>query len=196
MKKHSEIQAAFTCGEAFQRTAEELIPMIGSTKVESSKAMSNELGYIVVCAANLAFAIELYLKTLLMLFDLKVPQVHNLHYLYDKIPRSVRKLIESVYETAWPDQVRQLHGRVAVTLAKGLSEKPRWDNYNKKQLALPDLLARSKDLFQSWRYIFEFRLPKHSSYQFHQFEYGLLWCAAEVIKAEIKVRLGEVRKHY
>jgi len=40
MKKHSEIQAAFTCGEAFQRTAEELIPMIGSTKVESSKAMS------------------------------------------------------------------------------------------------------------------------------------------------------------
>jgi len=126
-----------------------------------------------------------------MLFNLKVPQVHDLHNLYNKIPQSIRKLIESAYEKAWPDQVRQLHGRVAVTFAKGPPEKPRWKNYNKEQLLLPNLLARSKDLFQSWRYIFEFHPPKHSSYQFHQFEYGLLQCAAEVIKAEIKVRLGE-----
>jgi len=155
--------------------------------------MSNELGDIVVCAANLAFAIELYSKALLMLLDLKVPQVHNLRVLYDTIPQPVRELIESVYETAWPDQARQLRGRVSVTLAKGPREEPLWDDYTKESLALPDLLARSKNLFQSWRYIFEFRQPNDSSYQFHQFEYGLLWCAAEAIKAEIKVRSVEMR---
>lgn len=190
MKEHSEVQAALTCGEAFQRLAEELIPRIGSTKEEFSQAMSNELGDIVVCAANLAFAIELYLKALLMPLDLKVPQVHNLRDLYDKIPQPVRELIESVYETAWPDQARQLRGRVSVTLAKGPREEPLWDDYT-KSFALPDLLARSRNLFQSWRYIFEFRQPNDSSYQFHQFEYGLLWCAAEAIKAEIKVRSGK-----
>jgi hypothetical protein len=100
-----------------------------------------------------------------------------------------------VYEIAWPDQVRQLHGHVSVTLAKGPREEPLWDDYAKESSALPDLLARSKNLFQSWRYIFEYRQPNGSSYQFHKFEYGLLWCAAEVIKAEIKVRLGEVKKH-
>lgn len=191
IKEYSEVQAALTCGEAFQRLAEELIPRIGSTKEESSQAMSNELGGIVVCAANLAFAIELYLKALLMLLDLKVAQVHNLRVLYDRIPQSVRELIESVYETAWPDQARQLRGRVSITLAKGPREEPPWDDYNKESLTLPDLLARSKNLFQSWRYIFEFRQPNDSSYQFHQFEYGLLWCAAEAIKAEIKVRLAK-----
>lgn len=195
MKKHSEIQVALTCGEAFQRLAEELIPRIGSTKEESSQAMSNELGDIVVCAANLAFAIELYLKALLMLLDSPVPQVHDLRVLYDKISQQVRELIEHVYDAKWPEQARQLHGRVSVTLAKGPREEPLWDDYTKESLALPDLLARSKNLFQSWRYIFEFCQPNDSSYQFHQFEYGLLWCAAEAIKVEIKVRLGETGRH-
>jgi CheY-like chemotaxis protein len=194
MKEHSQVQAALACGEAFQRLTEELISKIGSTKEESSQAMSNELADIVACAANLAFAIELYLKALLILLDLEVPQVHNLRVLYDKIPQKVRELVESVYDTAWPDQARQLHGRVSITLAKGPLSKPQWDDYIKKSFALPDLLSRSKNIFQSWRYIFEFRQPNDSSYQFHQFEYGLLWCAAEAIKAEIKVRSGSARQ--
>lgn len=195
IRKHSEVQAAFTCGEAFQRVAEELIPEIGSIKERPSQAMSNELGDLVVCAANLAFAIELYLKSLLKLLDLNVPQTHNLRALYDSIPQSVRTIIEDVYDTKWPEQVRQLRGRVSFTLAKGPLEKPQWEDYTVSP-ALPDLLARSKDLFQSWRYVFEFRQPNASAYQFHQFEYGLLWCVAEAIKVEIKVRLDKVGKNY
>jgi len=191
MKERSKVQAALMCGEAFQQLSKKFIPSIGLIKDEPHQAMSNELGDLVVCATNLAFAIELYLKALLILLDLEVPKEHDLRLLYDKIPQPVRKLIESIYDTALPEQVHQLHGRVSVTLAKGPLEKPQWDD-SPKSLALPDLLARSKSLFQSWRYIFEFRQPHGSSYQFHQFEYGPLWCAAEVIKAEIKVRSGKV----
>jgi len=187
-KKERDSQAALVCGEAFQRLAQELIPKIGAIKEKSSQAMSSELGDLVACATNIGFAIELYLKALLTQLDLPVPRVHDLRTLYDAIPQPVRELIESVYDTALPDQVSQLYGRVSVTIAKGPLEDPRWDDY-KVSPALPDVLARSRDLFQSWRYIFEFTQPEDSPYQFHQFEYGLLWCAAEAIRVEITIRL-------
>jgi len=188
-KKERDSQAALVCGEAFQRLAEEFIPRIGAIKEKSSQDMSNELGDLVACATNLGFAIELYLKALLTQLDLPVPQVHDLRALYDRIPQPVRSIIESVYDTALPDQVRQLYGRVSFTIAKGPLEEPPWDDYTKVSPALPDVLERSRDLFQSWRYIFEFTQPEDSPYQFHKFEYGLLWCAAEAMRVEITIRL-------
>ena len=147
-KKERDSQAALVCGEAFQRLAEEFIPRIGAIKEKSSQVMSNELGDLVACATNLGFAIELYLKALLTQLDLPVPQVHDLRTLYDGIPQPVRAIIESVYDTALPDEVRQLRGRESFTLAKGPLEEPLRDDYTKVSLALPDLLARSRDLFQ------------------------------------------------
>ena len=188
-KKERDSQAALVCGEAFQRLAEEFIPRIGAIKEKSSQEMSNKLGDLVACATNLGFAIELYLKALLTQLDLPVPQVHDLRALYDRIPQPVRSIIESVYDTALPDQVRQLYGRVSFTIAKGPLEEPPWDDYTKVSPALPDVLERSRDLFQSWRYIFEFTQPEDSPYQFHKFEYGLLWCAAEAMRVEITIRL-------
>lgn len=176
------------CGEAFQRLAEKLLPAIGIVKEGPSHAMPDEMGDVVACATNLAFAVELYLKGLLIQLGLDVPMDHNLRNLYAGIPQSVRTLIESIYDTALPDEVRRLGGHVSFTLAKGPLKEPPWDDY-KSSLALPDLLARSKDLFVSWRYVFEFSQPEGSSYQFRQFEYGLLRCAAEVLRVELKVRL-------
>ena len=186
-KKERDAQAALVCGEAFQRLAAEFIPRIAAIKEQPAQAMSNELGDLVACATNLGFAIELYLKALLTQLDLPVPQVHDLRALYDGIPQPVRALIEQVYDGEWPEQLRILP-HTSFTLARGPLEEPPWDDY-KGSPALPDLLARSRDLFQSWRYVFEFSQPEHNPYQFHQFEYGLLWCAAEAIRVEITVRL-------
>jgi len=188
-----DAQIALVCGEAFQRLAAEFIPRIGAIEEEPAQAMSNELGDLVACATNLGFAVELYLKALLMQLDLPVPQVHDLRALYDAIPQPVRVIIEDVYEAKWPDQARQLRGRVSFTLARGPLEEPQWDDY-KVSPALPDLLARSRDIFQSWRYVFEFSQPEHNPYQFHQFEYGLLWCAAEAIRVEVTVRLSPMEE--
>ena len=183
-------QAALVCAEAFQKLAEKLIPRIWTVKEGITQAMPDEMGDVVACATNLAFALELYLKALLTQLDLPVPQVHDLRSLYDAIPQPVRTLIESVYDAARPDDMRRMGGRVSFTYSKGPLEEapPPWDDYN-MSLALPDLLARSKDLFQSWRYVFEFSQPEGSSFQFHQFEYGPLRCAAEVMRVEVTVRL-------
>lgn len=188
--KELHAQAALVCGEAFQRLAAELIPTIDIIEETSAQAMSNELGDLVACATNLGFAIELYLKSLLTLVNKSVPKSHDLRDLYDAIPTSVKELIESVYDTMRPEQVHQLRGRTSFTLAKGPLDEPQWDDYNEVPLVLPDLLARSRDLFYSWRYVFEFSQPKDSPYQFHRFEYGLLWCAAEAVRIEVTVRLG------
>jgi len=152
--------------------------------------MSDEMGDLVACATNLAFALELYLKALLAHLGLAIPHRHDLRDLYGELPDAVRATIESVYDAALPDEVRRLGGHVSFTFAKGSPEEPRWDDY-KVSLALPDLLARSNDLFQSWRYVFEFSQPEGSAYQFHQFEHGLLRCAAEVLRVEVTVRLHE-----
>jgi len=187
-KKERSSQAALMCGEAFQKLAEEFIPRIGAITPGSHRAMSDELGGLVACATNLAFALELYLKGLLTQLDLPFPATHDLRHLYEGIPRSVREVIEGVYDTALPDEVRRLGRRVSITVAKGPLEEPRWDDY-RVSLALPDVLARSRDLFQSWRYVFEFSEPEHGPYQYHQFEYGLLRCAAEALRVELTVRL-------
>ena len=73
VKKEHALQAALVCGKAFQRLAKEFIPRIGVIKEKSSQVMSNELGNMVACATNLGFAIELYLKALLMQLNLPVP---------------------------------------------------------------------------------------------------------------------------
>ena len=190
-KKERDSQTALVCAEAFQRLSKEFIPKIGAIKEKSSQVMSNELGDLVACTTNLGFAIELYLKALLIQLDLPVPQGregHDLRVLYDKIPLPVRSIIEEVYNTKWSEQASQLCGRVSITLAKGPMENPRWDNYEVSP-ALPDVLARARNLFPSWRYIFEFTQSEDSPYQFHQFEYGLLWCAAEAIRVEVAIRL-------
>lgn len=184
-------QAALLCGQAFQEVAEGFIPRIQGIQAESSLDFSRELGDLVACAANLGFAIELYMKALLTQLELPVPQTHDLRTLYDAIPQHVRELIESTYDAAMPDQVRQLGGHVSITIAKGPIQPPQWDDYRSVSLSLPALLQRSKDLFPSWRYVFEFTQRLDPPYQFHQFEYGLLWCAAEAIRVEATVRSNE-----
>jgi hypothetical protein len=94
-KKKRLAHVALMCGEAFQRAAERLIPRIWQLKEGSSAiTMSDEFGDLVVCATNLAFALELYLKAFLTQLDLPVAQNHDLRGLYDGLPQSVRALIE------------------------------------------------------------------------------------------------------
>ena len=183
-------QSALVCGESFQRLAETLIPSIWTVREGAHHVMPDEMGAVVACATNLAFAVELYLKGILIQLDLDVPKNHNLRGLYDAIPQSVRTVIEGTYDTALPCEVRRLDGRVSFTSAIGPFGELSWNDY-KESLALPDLLERSKDVFVSWRYVFEFSPSARSPYQFRRFEYGLLRCAAEALRVELTVRLHE-----
>jgi hypothetical protein len=190
-EKERSPQAALVCGQAFQRLAERLFPSIWAVRGTPLHAISDEMGDVVACATNLGLAIELYLKGLLARRGLEVPKVHDLAALFDALPEPERTYIEILFMDQMPDTLRILNGRSwSFTLAKGAEETPQWDQ-SYRSLALPDLLARSKDLFQSWRYVFEFSLPAGNSYQFHQFEFIPLRCAAEAIRVELVAQLME-----
>lgn len=182
---------ALRCAEAFQRSAEKCIPSIPEMERGSlpPSSVPGRLGDLVVCATNLSFAIELYLKALLVQLNCSFKPCHDLHYLYSQMPGRVRATMESVYDAFGRKQL--LAGALrSITLAKGAPDEPSWDDYTKTSRGLPDLLKRSKDLFQSWRYIFEFSPLPDAAHEFFVFEYDLLWCAAETMRAETTIRLG------
>ncbi len=187
--EHIIAQSAFICGEASQRSAEYLILNIWKIDGQPAYDMPKEMADVVVCATNLTFAIELYLKALLSHLELQVPKVHDLISLYKIIPQPIRTIVEEVYESACLEDKSNLPS-YSFTLAKGPLEVPEWNDVSKKSPLLADLLERSKDLFHSWRYVCEFNKPENDSYQFHKFEYGLLRFAAEAIRVEVAVRLS------
>ncbi len=180
--------AALACAEAFQRVVEPLLPSIAQD-VEGSvgfPAAPRNIGDLVVAAANLAFAVEVYIKALLAELQINVPQTHDLGKLYAAIPQSLRNEIERSYDANWREH---WYGkRASITIAKGPLEPPEWNDYRSQPKNLGAVLDRSGDVFSSWRYIYEFTEPVQSNYQFHHFEYGLLLSACHAIRAAISER--------
>ncbi|HXY15457.1 MAG TPA: HEPN domain-containing protein [Terriglobales bacterium] len=188
-KRDRDTSAALACAEAFQRIAEPLLPGIAQDvegNVQFPHAPRN-IGDLVVAAVNLAFAVELYIKALLAEFQINVPQTHDLGKLYDAIPQSLRNEIEKSYDTNWREH---WYGkRASITIAKGPLEQPEWRDYRNQPKNLGAVLERSGDVFTSWRYIYEFTEPGQGSYQFHDFEYGLLLSACNAIRAAIILKI-------
>jgi len=142
---------------------------------------------LVGSAVNVAFALELYLKTLLAQLQLGVLKHHDLRDLFDALPLDARTEIEETYDRSW--RSRWLGERASITIAVGSRDLPQWTEYRESR-GLPALLDRSRDVFQTWRYIFEIEVPAGSAYQFHRFEYGLLLCACDSLRAAIVGRFG------
>jgi hypothetical protein len=187
-----DCRSAFVCAEAFQRVADQFIPTIAGIAESKPSQMSPEMGNLVACATNLAFAIELYLKALLMYFELPVPQLHDLHTLYSKIPSEAKDLIEGTYDSSWRKE--WLGRKASITLSKGPPGTPHWDDNSNRPKALSDLLERAKTLFESWRYAFESKTAGPLSHELHEFEYGLLRTAAEAMRVEISLRLKDTEQ--
>lgn len=177
------------CADAFRRLAEPFVPEIAYTLEEGSPQQPyKEVGDLVACAVNLAFALELYIKTLLVMHLQPVPQHHHLHHLYDALHQHAKPDIEEAYAVC----LTQWNGRrSSVTLATGPLATPPWRDYGDLPKDLPSLLERSKDLFQAWRYVYEISAPESGEYRYNEFEYGPLLCACDALKAAITERMGE-----
>jgi len=187
--KSRDFHACLVAAEAFWRLAEPFIARIAQDVKSGVQDPSRELGDLVASAANLGFALELYLKALLELLGATVPRDHDLGRLYRALPQEVRTEIEQRYDSTWRTQWSGK--RASITVAKGPRDEPTWKDNRKEPKNLAPLLKRSKDLFQAWKYVFEFTQPGDNPYQYHQFEYGLLLCACEAIRSAIEQRVQQ-----
>lgn len=177
-----DINTALGCADAFLRVAEMLITSIIDIEEGTQPgAVQPAFGDAVAAAANLAFAIELYIKAILDVSHVEVPRGrdgHNLGKLYTKLPNHFKVRIEHFY-----DEVRKRNPlRQSITFALGGPKQPEWSDVRGESQELEALLTRSSDLFSSWRYIHEFSLSDKDGYQFHRFEYSGLLAACRAMR--------------
>ena len=186
-RRNRDISASLDCAKAFQRAAEPFLARITEDVKGGGTQPPSHTGDLVVVASNLAFAVELYIKTLLAQLQHDVPKSHHLGKLYWEIPQNVRDEIEK----SWREIVnRDWYGkRASITIVKGPADPPIRDDSRSRFICLEEVLGRSGDVFSSWRYIYEFTEPDQGNYQFHHFEYGLLSSACEAIRVAINERL-------
>lgn len=173
------------CAESFQKTGELFIDSIRQRYPEgSSLKPPSGLGELVCCATNLGFGLELYLKALLVKLGEEYPRQHDLSKLYAMLPVEVKESVERVYEGYLKSVPAGVHA--SITVAKGPRVPPKWPDYVKEPKDLTSVLYRSRDLFRSWRYLFEIKLGDEGSYEVHEFEYRLLQFACKALRTQLK----------
>lgn len=173
------------CAESFQKTGELFIDSIRQRYPEgSSLKPPSGLGELVCCATNLGFGLELYLKALLVKLGEEYPRQHDLSKLYAMLPSEVKRSVERFYEGYLNSVPAGVHA--SITVAKGPRVPPKWSDYTKEPKDLASVLYRSRDLFRSWRYLFEIKLEDEGSYEVHEFEYRLLQFACKALRTQVK----------
>lgn len=186
-KKNASVDYALLvdCAESFQKMGELLIDGIYQRFPEgTSWKPPSGLGELVCCATNLSFSLELYLKALHAKLGEPYLQEHDLSKLYASLPAEVRQAIEWNYDEYFRSIPPGVHA--SITVAKGPKAPPTWRNYTKEPKDLASVLYRSRDIFRSWRYLFEVRLQGEGSYEIHEFEYLLLHLACKALRTQVK----------
>ena len=184
--------AVVACAEAFLRLAEPVVIRIGKDVEECAEShpFLPSMGMLAAAATNLAFAIELYIKAILIASKIDVPtgrEGHNLGTLYTLMPQHFKTVIERSYEETRKKDWNGRYPSITVAMRPGPANLPKWDDDSGKSLDLGALLNRSSDIFTSWRYIFEFRNPGEGGWKSHRFEYGLLVSACRAMRDTIKL---------
>ena len=167
--------------------AEPFLASIAEDVKEGTQSTAHAIsGDLVAVASNLAFAVKLYIKTLLAQLQHDVPRGHDLGKLFVAIPEHVREEIEKSYNTLEDTLVWQARfhnhrqGQASQPYGKIIATSPRISEHS----------SLDREMYtSSWRYIYEFTEPNQGNYQLHHFEYGLLISACEAIRAAINDRL-------
>ncbi len=117
------------------------------------------MGDVAAAATNLAFAIELYIKGILIASRIEPPagrDGHNLGKLYAALPQHFKDVIERSYEETRKNDWNGRYPSITVAMRPEPANLPKWDDNLSQSLGLGPLLDRSSDIFSSWRYIYEF----------------------------------------
>lgn len=185
-EKKIDLGVLVDCAESFQRVGESLMPKIRERVPEGSSLKPAGLGDLVCCAANLGFSLELYLKALHSHMGNDAPRGHDLLELYSALPTKARESMERAFDELVNSASHEARAYASISVAKGAETSPAWPSYPAEPKDLESVLRRSKDVFVSWRYLFEVEIPEHETHQTHQFEYLLLDFACKVLRAHLK----------
>jgi hypothetical protein len=188
--RERDLGAVLACAEAFLRLAEPAVLRIMKLNESTEPGpFKPSFGDTVAAATNLAFAIELYIKSILIVSKVDMPlgrDGHNLGKLYRLMPQHFRDVIGKSYEETRKDNWFGRIPSVSLSVGKMQTGIPKWDDNRSDSLDIEELLIRSADVFTSWRYIYEFKKPDNGGWQFYRLEYGLLLSACRAMRDTVK----------
>jgi len=164
-------------GDSHMKIANNFLQSIPIDMNEVAKNAMENSGNFSACATNLALAIELYLKAFLITHQIEPEKIHDLKKLYDALPKNAQKLILSTYKSYKPNPQNPFGKLSSIELLASEKES------RIKDKGMESVLARSKDNFVEFRYIFD--TLDRSNTNSILFEYGSLWCIARSIRMQL-----------
>ena len=138
--------------DAFRKLSEYFLEAIGRDSMCHERA-TRDFGGCIASVTNLSLALELYLKALYLLSGFQVPTTHDLWSLFEGLPQSVKSTIIACYKRL-PEAaagIKVLQIQLSVGPLKG---DPTFPDH-KSDYSLENVLKRSKDAFETWRYLYE-----------------------------------------
>jgi hypothetical protein len=166
---------AIVSADAFREQSQPFLQRVGRDIGTAHERAVNDLGGMVASATTFALAVELYLKALHILVGLNVPRHHNLLALFTGLPKDLKDSVEQNYNSLGGPRGADIH-TLKLKISVGhfreeqLAQAARKDAGRAQDNSLKSILKRSRDAFQTWRYIFERGDPAKISrfpYEFH-----------------------------
>jgi len=143
------------------------------------------MGEMIATATNLAFAVELYMKALRIIYEQGPKRTHDLGKLYADLPLRLWRSIETAYEAAPKPDVT----RYATSLGISITHK---DASPEERATIPRgeadesicaVLERSSNVFENFRYLYDQGEPGRVTRL--PFEYYYLGVAADALRAHV-----------
>lgn len=132
---------------------------------------------IFASATNYGLAMELYLKTLIIMEGNHKPHGHKLDNLYNKLSPNIQKQLNKEYKSL-DGETRKETLYIRASLEK--SNPSNSNNELERETKLKQLFKNNKDIFIIYRYMFEQGRTKE--WQYFYFEYGNFDLACKALK--------------
>ena len=156
------------------------------TCIKVQRGLSN-LGALFASATNLALAVELYLKSLMILLRMDIPNTHELWTIFKRFPSELRSAIESQFDSSLDSVPGQTVALQLDIWAGGEPKAPLPDIPTDEKYDLKSLLKRCNNAFVTWRYIYE--RGEQGKHVLFEYEYVRLGVLCEVLRHIIQSRL-------
>lgn len=146
---------AMRSADEFRNLSQPFLAFTGTDLNTSQHKAVQHLGGMIASATSLALAVELYLKAAHLLRNKHAPRTHDLWALFKNLPEPTKTSILSVY-----DSIPLPPLGIAVSFNLEITKGPFENDIPPRPSSAPDnslpgVLARCKDAFQTWRYLYE-----------------------------------------
>lgn len=199
MSKIYYANIALESANSFRQLSKVFTDKLGKDVEVAKEIAAHDQGGMIASPTLLSLSIELYLKGMIMIFPrIKVPETHDLSALYKKLPQGLRSAMEDYYNylnsTINPTDTSALivalhpHTVTDEEFDEWLKINPLVSEKNKVR-TIEAVLKRSKDMFMTWRYIYE----KKNHIQLYSYEYTRLGFIADSLRYHLEEMINQLK---